>query len=36
MINDNEMYQVASLNVKKNVQENMVKKVFGFFFTDSE
>lgn len=36
MINDNEMYQVASLNVKRNTQDNIIKKVFGFFFTDSE
>lgn len=36
MINDNEMYQVASLNSKKNTQENMLGKIFGFFFSDSE
>ena len=36
MINDNEMYQVTSLNSKKNTQENALSKVFGFFFSDSE
>ena len=36
MINDNEMYQVTSLNSKKNTGENALSKVFGFFFNDSE